>query len=44
MSIGQSSGFTCPWYRTFSEPLAANPIALPFDGIDWPPLDCSFAP
>ena len=37
-------GFTCPWYRTFSESLAANPMPLPFDGIDWPPLDCSFAP
>src|SRR5437868_14256570 len=37
-------GLTCPWYRTFSESLAANPMPLPFDGIDWPPLDCSFAP
>lgn len=37
-------GFTCPWYRTFSEALAANPMPLPFDGSDWPPLDCTFAP
>lgn len=37
-------GFTCPWYRTFSEALAANPMPLPFDGVNWPPLDCSFAP
>jgi hypothetical protein len=36
-------GFTCPWYRTFAEALAANPFPLPFDGVDWPPLDCSFA-
>jgi hypothetical protein len=26
------------------EALAANPMPLPFDGVDWPPLDCSFAP
>ena len=37
-------GFTCPWYRTFAEALAANPMPLPFDGSDWPPLDCTFAP
>ena len=37
-------GFTCPWYRTFSEALAANPMPLPFDGSDWPPLECTFAP
>jgi hypothetical protein len=37
-------GFTCPWYRTFSDSLAANPMPLPFNGVDWPPLDCSFAP
>jgi hypothetical protein len=37
-------GFTCPWFRTFPEALAANPMPLPFDGVDWPPLDCTFAP
>ena len=37
-------GFTCPWYRTFSEALAASPMPLPFDGSDWPPLDCTFGP
>jgi len=37
-------GFTCPWFRTFSEALAANPMTLPFDGVDWPPLDCALAP
>lgn len=37
-------GFTCPWYRTFDEALAANPMPLPFDGVDWPPIDCAFAP
>jgi hypothetical protein len=30
--------------RTFDEALAANPMPLPFDGVDWPPIDCSFAP
>jgi hypothetical protein len=31
--------FVCPWFRTFSEALAANPISLPFDG-NFPPQDC----
>ncbi len=31
--------FVCPWFRTFSEAVAANPIALPFDG-NFPPQDC----
>ena len=31
--------FVCPWFRTFAEALAANPIALPFDG-NFPPQDC----
>jgi hypothetical protein len=37
-------GFTCPWYRTFDLALDANPMPLPFDGVNWPSLDCSFAP
>ena len=31
--------FVCPWFRTFSEALTANPISLPFDG-NFPPPDC----
>jgi hypothetical protein len=31
--------FVCPWFRTFSEAVAANPISLPFDG-NFPPQDC----
>ncbi len=31
--------FVCPWFRTFSEAVAANPITLPFDG-NFPPPDC----
>jgi len=37
-------GFTCPWFRTFSQALAANPLPLPFNGSDWPGQDCNFAP
>jgi len=32
-------GFECPWFRTFAEAIAANPLRLPFDGT-WPPQDC----
>jgi hypothetical protein len=35
--------FVCPWFRTFDEAIAANPIALPFDG-NFPPQDCVGAP
>jgi hypothetical protein len=35
--------FVCPWFRSFDEALAANPIALPFDG-NFPPQDCVGAP
>jgi hypothetical protein len=35
--------FVCPWFRSFDEALAANPIALPFDG-NFPPQDCVAAP
>jgi hypothetical protein len=31
--------FVCPWFRTFADAVAANPIALPFDG-NFPPQDC----
>jgi hypothetical protein len=31
--------FYCPWFRTFEEAVAANPLPLPFDGT-WPPQDC----
>jgi hypothetical protein len=34
----------CPWYQTFDEALAANPFPLPFNGTNWPALDCVFAP
>ena len=34
----------CPWYQTFDEALAANPFPLPFNGTNWPALDCAFAP
>jgi hypothetical protein len=36
--------FVCPWFRTFSEALAANPMPLPFDGVNWPSQDCVGAP
>lgn len=32
----------CPWFRTFDEALAANPLPLPFNGT-FPPQDCTFA-
>jgi hypothetical protein len=35
--------FYCPWFRTFDEAVAANPLPLPFNGI-WPPQDCVGAP
>jgi hypothetical protein len=31
--------FVCPWFRTFAEAIAANPLTLPFDG-NFPPQDC----
>ena len=31
--------FECPWFRTFDEAVAANPLPLPFDGT-WAPQDC----
>jgi hypothetical protein len=36
--------FVCPWFPTFEEALAANPIPLPFNGTDWPAQDCIGAP
>jgi hypothetical protein len=35
--------FVCPWFRTFAEAIAANPLTLPFDG-NFPPQDCVSAP
>lgn len=35
--------FVCPWFRTFAEAVAANPLTLPFDG-SFPPQDCVGAP
>jgi hypothetical protein len=35
--------FVCPWFRTFDEAVAANPLTLPFDG-NFPPQDCVSAP
>jgi hypothetical protein len=32
-------GFACPWFRTFEEAVAANPLPLPFNGT-WAPQDC----
>src|SRR3954452_25538775 len=32
-------GFECPWFRTFGDAVAANPLTLPFNGT-WPPQDC----
>jgi hypothetical protein len=51
--VAQSSGrqvlynywigrFVCPWFRSFDEALAANPIPLPFDGT-FPQQDCVVA-
>ena len=39
--VGQ---FVCPWLRTFAQALAANPMPLPFDGVNWAPQDCVSAP
>jgi hypothetical protein len=36
--------FVCPWFRTFAQALAANPMPLPFDGVNWAPQDCVSAP
>ena len=36
--------FVCPWYGRFSEALAANPFPTPFNGEDWPTMDCVFGP
>jgi hypothetical protein len=38
------NGFACPWFRSFSAALAANPFPLPFDGVDYPAQDCVAAP
>jgi len=35
--------FVCPWFPTFAEALATNPTPLPFNGVDWPKQDCTFA-
>ena len=35
--------FVCPWFRSFAEAVAANPLTLPFDG-NFPPQDCVGAP
>ena len=35
--------FVCPWFTSFGDAVAANPIALPFDG-NFPPQDCIEAP
>jgi hypothetical protein len=35
--------FVCPWFRTFDEAIAANPLPLPFNGT-FPPQDCVSAP
>jgi hypothetical protein len=32
--------FVCPWFRTFDEALAANPLPLPFNGT-WAAQDCT---
>lgn len=34
--------FVCPWFRTFAEAVAANPLPLPFNGT-WAPQDCTNA-
>ena len=36
--------FVSPWFPTFAQALAANPIPLPFNGVDWPAQDTIFAP
>ena len=35
--------FVSPWFPTFAQALAANPIPLPFNGTDWPAQDTTFA-
>ena len=32
--------FACPWYRSFDQALSANPFPIPFNGTDWPAMDC----
>jgi hypothetical protein len=34
--------FVCPWFETFDDALAANPIPLPYDGIHGGAMDCVF--
>jgi hypothetical protein len=34
--------FACPWYRSFDQALAANPFPTPFNGEEWPTVDCIF--
>jgi len=34
--------FVSPWFPTFAQALAANPIPLPFNGVDWPAQDTVF--
>jgi len=36
-------GFECPWFRTFDEAVATNPLPLPFNGT-WASQDCVVAP
>jgi hypothetical protein len=37
-------GFYCPWYEDFDIALAANPFPTPFNGQDWPVMDCNQSP
>lgn len=37
-------GVACPWFRSFEEAIAANPFPLPFNGVDWPGMDCLLEP
>jgi hypothetical protein len=36
--------FVCPWFRSFDEAVRANPFPTPFNGEDWPAVDCLFGP
>jgi hypothetical protein len=36
------SQFACPWYMAFDQALLANPFSTPFNGTDWPDIDCIF--
>jgi hypothetical protein len=36
------SPFACPWYVSFDQALLANPFPVPFNGADWPDMDCVF--